>query len=328
MPEVKFGLFLVTGDVAEALRLAKRADAEGFYSISPNDHFFSPLRTPEAPQLECFTMLGAIAALTTRIRLGPLVAAVSFRTPPLLAKIASTLDLVSNGRLVLGLGAGWEREEYDAHGYPYPSNAERIDQLAEAIKVLKAMWTQDEPTYRGRYFSIDKAYNNPRPLQKPYPPIMLGGSGSKLLRVAAAEADIVNFIPPIFNGKDLINDPAAAVRFDKAEFKRRIQMLRRFATEAGRDPNSIEIGALILLDMSADKSRADAAVRETASRMGFPSEEAARLCPSLLLGTPDEVRRELRSRVEDFGMTYCVMLPASEESHQLLVNEVMPEFAR
>jgi probable F420-dependent oxidoreductase len=326
MRDVKFGLFSITGDYTQALTTAKRADTQGFYSILLNDHFFSPFRPAREPQLECFTTLSAIAAVTIRIRVGSLVAAVAFRSPPLLAKIASTLDHVSNGRLVLGLGAGWEREEYDAHNYPYPSNAERLDQLADAIKLLKVMWTQDEPTYRGTHFSIEKAYNNPRPLQKPHPPIMLGGSGSKLLKIAAAEADIANLIPPIFNGKDLINDPAAAVRFDKAELKRRIAMLHGLATEAGRNPNDIELSGLSLATISKDKSRADSAVRALAKKMGFPDEEAARRAPSILGGTPDEVKREIRSRIEEIGMTYFVVLPDSEESHELLAKEVMPEF--
>ena len=326
MREVKFGLFSITGDYTQALRTAKRADTQGFYSILLNDHFFSPFRPARDPQLECFTTLSAIAAVTTRIRVGSLVAAVAFRSPPLLAKIASTLDHVSNGRVVLGLGAGWEREEYDAHSYPYPSNAERLAQLADAIKLLKAMWTQDEPTYRGTYFSIEKAYNNPRPLQKPHPPIMLGGSGSKLLKIAAAEADIANLIPPIFNGKDLINDPAAAVRFDKAELKRRIGMLHALAKEAGRNPDDIEVSGLSLVTISKDKGRADSAVRELAKKMGFPDGEAARRAPSILGGTPDEVKREIRSRIEEIGMTYFVVLPDSEESHELLAKEVMPEF--
>jgi len=326
MREVKFGLFSITGDYTQALRTAKRADTQGFYSILLNDHFFSPFRPAREPQLECFTTLSAIAAVTTRIRVGSLVAAVAFRSPPLLAKIASTLDHVSNGRMVLGLGAGWEREEYDAHSYPYPSNAERLAQLADAIKLLKAMWTQDEPTYHGTYFSIEKAYNNPRPLQKPHPPIMLGGSGSKLLKIAAAEADVANLIPPIFNGKDLINDPAAAVRFDKAELKRRIGMLHGLAKEAGRNPDNIEISGLSLVTISKDKGRADSAVRELAKKMGFPNDEAARRAPSILGGTPDEVKREIRSRIEEIGMTYFVVLPDSEESHELLAKEVMPEF--
>jgi probable F420-dependent oxidoreductase len=267
-----------------------------------------------------------MAAVTKRIRVGSLVAAVAFRTPPLLAKIVSTLDHVSNGRVEIGLGAGWEREEYDAHSYPYPSNSERLDQLADAIKVLKAMWTQEEPSYRGPYFSIDKAYNNPRPLQKPHPPIILGGSGSKLLRIAAAEADVLNLIPPIFNGKDLINDPAAAVKFDKAQLRRRLGMLHGYAREIGRDPGKIEISGLILVSLAKDKSRADDSVRAIAKKWGFPNEEAARLAPSVLAGTPDEVKREIRSRVEEFGMTYFTVLPDSEESRELLVRQVMPEF--
>ena len=327
MRDIKFGLFFSTGDFAEARRAAERADAGGFYSVSMNDHFFTPFGGPQTPHLECFTTLSAMAALTTKARIGPCVAAVAFRSPALLAKIATTLDHLSNGRLVLGLGAGWQRSEYDAHGYPYPSNAERLAQLAEAIKIIKAMWTQDEPTYHGRYFSIEKAYNNPRPLQKPHPPIMLGGSGSGLLKIAAAEADIVNFIPPIFNGKDFPNDPPAAVNFDKAELKRRIGMLHGFAKAAGRDPNQIEISGLVIVTMASGKSEADAAVRKTASMMGFPDEATARRAPVFLMGTPDEVKRELRSRIEDFGMTYHMVVPMSDESHELFVKKVMPEFA-
>jgi len=133
-------------------------------------------------------------------------------------------------------------------------------------------------------------------------------------------------IPPIFNGKDLINDPAAAVRFDKAELKRRIGMLHGLAKEAGRDPNDIEISGLSLVTISKDKGRTDSAVREFAKKMGFPNDEAARRAPSILGGTPDEVKREIRSRIDETGMTYLVVLPDSEESHDMLAKEVMPEF--
>jgi probable F420-dependent oxidoreductase len=326
MQSVKFGLFLPTGDFAQACAAAQWADQHGFYSVSINDHFFSPFGSGQMPQLECYSTLSAIAAVTKNVRLAPAVTAMSFRSPPLLAKITSTLDRISNGRLILGLGAGWQRSEYDAHGYPYPSNAERLDQLHDGIKVIKAMWTQDEPSYRGRYFSIEKAYNYPRPVQTPHPPIMIGGSGKKLLRIAGAEAQIANLIPPIINGKDFVQDPAAAVKFDKAEIKRRIGMLHAFAKEAGRDPGSVEISGIVLLSLAREKSAADAAVRATASSMSFRSEESARSSPVLLMGTPDEVRRELRSRVEDFGMTYFIVFPTSPESGELLVNEVMPEF--
>src|SRR5271170_7732038 len=125
MHGVKFGLFLPTGDFPKARAAAEWADRSGFYSISINDHFFSPLGTAQTPQLECFSTLSALAAVTQNVRLVPAVTAIAFRTPAMLAKIASTLDHLSNGRLIMGLGAGWQRSEYDAHGYPYPSNAER-----------------------------------------------------------------------------------------------------------------------------------------------------------------------------------------------------------
>jgi probable F420-dependent oxidoreductase len=327
MRPIKFGLFLPTDNFARARAAAEWADANGFYSVSINDHFFSPLGSPRLPQLECFSTLSAIAGVTKNVRLTPAVAANSFRTPPMLAKITSTLDHLSNGRLVLGIGSGWQRSEYDAHGYTYPSNVERLEQLHDAIKLLKAMWTEDEPTYRGSFFSVSKAYNNPRPVQKPHPPIMVGGSGSKLLKITAAEAQIANLIPPIIHGKDFAQDPATAVKFDKPNLKGRIEMLRRLAVESGREADAIELSGLTMVRMSHSKNEMDAAVRQTVSAMGFPDEEAARNSPVLLIGTPTEVRRELRSRIEQFGITYFIMVAASAETRELMVKEVMPEFS-
>jgi len=326
MPAIKFGLFLPTGNFAQARAAAEWADGHGLYSVSINDHFFSPFGTGKVPQLECFSTLSAIAAVTKNVRLTPTVTAMSFRSPAMLAKITSTLDQISNGRLILGLGSGWQRSEYDAHGYPYPSNVERLEQLEDGIKLIKAMWTQEEPTYRGRYFTIEKAYNYPRPVQKPHPPIMIGGSGKRVLQMTGAEAQLANLIPPIINGKDFVQDPAAAVKFDKAEIKRRIEMLRGFTKAAGREPSAVEISGIVMLSISREKSVADAAVRATAANMGFPNEEAARKSPVLLMGTLDEVRRELRSRIEELGMTYYIVFPTTPETREILAGQIIPEF--
>jgi probable F420-dependent oxidoreductase len=324
---IKFGLFLPTDDFAKARAAAEWADASGFYSVSINDHFFSPLGSAQVPQLECFSTLSAIAAVTKNVCVAPTVVANSFRTPAMLAKITSTLDHLSNGRLVLGIGSGWQRSEYDAHGYPYPSNVERLEQLHDSIKLIKAMWTQEEPAYHGRFFSVSKAYNNPRPVQKPHPPIMVGGSGSKLLEITAAEAQIANLIPPIINGKDFAQDPAAAVKFDKDNLKRRIQTLQRLAVQSGRAADAVEISGLAMVRLSHSKSEIEAAAGQTASAMGFPNEEAVRNSPVMLFGTPAEVKRELRSRIEEFGMTYFIVIFGSAESRDLMVKEVMPEFS-
>jgi probable F420-dependent oxidoreductase len=327
MNKIKFGLFLPTGDFAKARAAAEWADNNGFYSISINDHFFSPLGTPKTPQLECFSTLSALASVTKNVRLVPTVTAMSFRTPPMLAKIASTLDHLSDGRLILGLGSGWQRSEYDAHGYAYPSNVERIEQMGDAIRLIKAMWTQESPTYRGRFFSVENAYNNPRPTQKPHPPIMIGGSGKKVLELVAAEAQLANLIPPIINGKDFAQDPAAAVKFDKADLKRRITMLRGFLAEKGRPADSVELSVISMVTVGRSKSEIEGALEHTAKAMGFPNKEAARNSPVLIFGTPDEVRREVRSRIEELGTTYYIVFPATSEAGDLLAKEIIPEFA-
>jgi probable F420-dependent oxidoreductase len=327
MPRIKFGLFLPTDDFAKAKAAALWADAHEFYSVSINDHFFSPLGTPQMPQLECFTTLSAIAAITSNVRLAPAVTAMSFRTPPMLAKLASNLDHLSGGRLIFGVGSGWQKSEYDAHGYPYPPNVERLNQLRDGIALIKAMWTQEEPSYHGRYFNIDKAYNNPRPVQKPHPPIMVGGSGSKLLEITASEAQIANLIPPIVNGKDFVQDPGAAVKFDKRDLRRRIEMLNALVKQAGRPAGSVEISGICMATVCRTRGEADNAARTTASAMGFADVNAVRDSPVMLIGTAEEVRKEIHLRAAEFGMTYYILFPSSVESRDLFVNEVMPEFS-
>jgi len=322
MREIKFGVFLPTGDFAAARATAERADALGFYSVSINDHFFAPMAAPETPQLECFTTLSAIAAVTKRVRIAPAMAAMSFRNPALLAKMTSTLDNISRGRFILGIGAGWMRDEYHAHDYPYPTNRQRLDQLAEGLKLIRSMWTAETPTYHGPFFKIEKAFNYPRPLQKPHPPIMIGGSGRKLLEISAREADIANFVAPLTRGR--IEIPAM-VKFDKARLKDKIALLRELARGAGRSPDAIEISSFVSLTLSRSKSEVDAAVAGTASAMGFTDEAAVRGSPSMLFGTPDELKREIRARIEEFGMTYYI-LAGAPETFELFAKEVMPEF--
>ena len=195
---MKFGVFLSDGDAKDgdvkyAIETSIGLERDGFYSVSVNDHFYSPLGEPQSNQLECFTTLTAIAGATSKIRLVPAVAAASFRAPPLLAKIISTLDHVSDGRFISGLGAGWQDKEYLAHGYEFPSLKIRLEQLDETIQIVKAMCTQDSPAFKGKHFEVYDAYNNPRPLQNKIP-LMLGGSGTGLLKIAAREADILNII--------------------------------------------------------------------------------------------------------------------------------------
>ncbi len=325
MRDIKFGLFLIPHDVASAQDAARQAERMGFYSVSHSDHFYSPVESMQTPQLECFTVLAAIAPVTETIRLVPTVAAASFRSPALLAKITSTLDLASDGRFICGLGAGWLDVEYINHGYAFPSLRRRLDELEECIHVLKAMWTQKVPSFQGSHFSIDQAYNQPRPVQQPHPPIMIGGSGKGVLKLAAAHADILNIIPPTSNGKGFANDPAMMTGFDMAEMKRRITQLHGFMNDIDRDPSDIELGGLVLTGLSDDPD--DPVLRETAAGLGFPDYGTAQSSPIVLLGTPDQAKRELQARIDESGLTYYIIVPTSEASLELFVDAVMPAFA-
>lgn len=327
MRPIKFNVTIPNNSFEAARATAERAEALGYYSVSLDDHFFMRglMSDPKTPHLECFTTLSAIAAVTRRVKLLQMVTSMSYRNPALLAKMTATLDNISGGRLIVGVGAGWFKEEYDAYGFPYPSNAVRIEQLDDGIKVLKAMWTEDEPTYRGKYFSIDKAYNFPKPLQKPHPPLLVGGSGKNVLKISGAQADIANLVPPVKRG---YVDIAEALKFDKAELKRRIAQIGEFAKQAGRAADAVEISGNSFVLAASGKAEAERMVQMTAAAMNVQDIEAARRSPQVLVGTIEEVKSELRARIEDLGITYFSLEFVAPETMELFAKEIMPEFAK
>jgi probable F420-dependent oxidoreductase len=311
---------------AETRAFAQRAEALGFYAVSVNDHFFldGSVWNPRTPQLECLTTLGALALATRSIRLAPLVVSMSFRNPALLAKMLSTLDHISDGRVIAGVGAGWFRDEYAAYGYPYPSNADRIAQLADGVKLLKAMWTQDAPSYRGRFYNIERAWNFPKPIQQPHPPLLIGGSGRPILKVAGEHADIVNLIPPIRAG---VLEVSEWVAFDDDELRRRIRWTREYAQSAGRDPDSIELSGYSRVLIARDQNDLNCLFDQTIAPAGIRSIDEAKRSLRLLIGTPDEIRGETRRRIEQFGFTYFVMQIPSLAMLDLFGSEILPAFA-
>ena len=186
----KIGLFLsATHDWQTVKRLAFRAEELDYHSVWFGDHI-----ALHGSRFECWTILSALAPQLKTLRIGPLVLSNSFRNPALVAKMAATLDVISDGRLEMGIGAGWRQREYEAYGYQYPRPAVRIRQMEEGIRILKLMWTEDNPSFKGKYFWIRDSVCDPKPIQKPYPPITVGGWGEKLtLKVVAKEADRCNF---------------------------------------------------------------------------------------------------------------------------------------
>jgi F420-dependent oxidoreductase-like protein len=204
--------------------LTVAAEAAGFDLVTVMDHFYQigVVGAEEEPMLEAYTTLGALAARTERVMLGTMVSGVTYRNPALLAKTVTTLDVVSKGRAVLGIGAAWNESEHQGYGFEFPPIGRREDRLEEALTICKAMFTQERPSFEGRYYKIDRALNSPRPIQPGGPRILVGGSGEKrTLKLAAQFADITNWFGSL------------------EEASHKLDVLDRHCEAVGRDPSTI-----------------------------------------------------------------------------------------
>src|SRR5438445_4177691 len=179
---------------AKAVEIAQLADQLGYDSVWVYDHFHNvPVPAHEAV-FECWTVMAAISQLTTNVRLGQMVGCSPYRNPGLLAKITSTIDVISGGRLDWGIGAGWYDNEFKGYSYEFAAAKDRIGVLRETVEIVKSMWSEPTTDYDGRYFQLKGAQCDPKPLQQPHPPIWIGGGGEQLtLRVVARHADKSNF---------------------------------------------------------------------------------------------------------------------------------------
>jgi F420-dependent oxidoreductase-like protein len=192
------------------------------------DHFIPLGPDPTGPQLEGWTLLGALAARTERMRLGLMVTGNIYRHPAVLANIATTVDIISNGRLDFGIGAGWNELETSMYGIPLYSPGERIRRLGEACEVIKLLWTETRANFDGKYYQLKEALCEPKPVQKPYPPFVIGGSGERLtLRVVAQYASVWNFVggsvDDFQHKSEVLDQHCAAIGRNPAEIERSIQ---------------------------------------------------------------------------------------------------------
>src|SRR5437762_11228983 len=181
-----------------AAELAKAAEDSGFGLITVMDHFYQIQGVgPETDEmLEAYSTLAALSQRTSKAMLGALVTGVTYRNPAVLAKVVTTLDVISGGRAVLGLGAAWNEDEHRGYGFDFPPVGERMDRLDEALTICRAMFSEDRPSFEGRYYRIDRALNCPRPLQPGGPKIIVGGGGEqRTLKIAAKHADMTHWFP-------------------------------------------------------------------------------------------------------------------------------------
>jgi len=309
---VKFGIhhssWLEDPDPAEAFAAVKAraqwAEHHGFVWFSVMDHMIQIPRVgaPEEPILEGWAVLAGLAAVTGRIRLATLCTAVSYRNPAHLAKIAASVDLISRGRLTLGIGAGFFEDEYRQYGWEFPPQpATRIRQMEEAVQLILKMWTEPRTTFHGRYFHVQDAILEPKPVQKPRPPVMIAGGGEQMtLRAVARLADACNIVDG-----------------DIAEVRHKLAVLRRHCDAVGRDYDTIEktrIQPWVL-------ARGGAAVAAKRERL------AARGPLRGFVGTVSEAI-DLIGRHQDAGVDLLISSyrPGDVETRELFASDVMPSF--
>jgi F420-dependent oxidoreductase-like protein len=227
-------------------RIATTAEEAGFARLSVMDHVWQihAIGPPEDEMLEAYTTLGYLAACTSRVDLVSWVTAVVYREPGLLAKQVSTLDVLSDGRAWLGIGAAWNEAEARGLGLPFPPTGERFERLEEALQICLQMWSDSDAAYQGKHYKLERTLNSPQPLRRPHPPIMIGGGGErKTLRLVAQYAQACN----LFAGPEL---------------ERKLDVLREHCATVGRSYDDIEKTVMLPLDVGPDGRDVDVLLRE------------------------------------------------------------------
>jgi F420-dependent oxidoreductase-like protein len=287
----------------------KEIDALGYDTAWTFDHFMPIFTDPKGPCFEGWMALAALAAHTRRVRVGTLVTGNTYRHPAILANMAATLDHATGGRLELGIGAAWFKQEHDAYGVPFPPIGERLSMLDESLRIIRAMWTEQAPSFEGTHYRIHEALCEPKPLQKPHPPILIGGGGEeKTLRLVARHR--------AWNG------------FGSPEvFRRKIGILAEHCRAEGTDVDAIEKSVLIGLTVTDDREKVRRVVARETRMRGLPEEEARKW---ILAGNPDELAGQVRAFAEA-GVTHVIAMAFAPwgdqiESIRRFAREVMPGF--
>jgi F420-dependent oxidoreductase-like protein len=288
----------------ETRAVCQEIEALGYDSVWLNDHLYG-IPGPQLPIFEAWTTLSAVAAITSRVKLGTLVSPVGFRNPALLAKMAATLDNISNGRVIVGLGSGWFEMEFSGYGFDFPPLPVRLKQLDEACTLVKRMWTEDQPSFTGKHFHTESVYCEPKPVQKPHPPLLIGGGGEKvLLRMAARHADIWNNLA-----------------INQGQLAHKAGVLREHCRAIGRDPDAIQVSQQTMVVIGKDAADAQAKLDKAQMIYGGHLGQG-------IVGTPEECI----SKIRDHEAAGCTMFVIeffgrdTREPARLFAEQVVPAF--
>lgn len=289
---MKYGYNIRVGQsYSEIKTLAQQAEEYGFDSVHVPDHLigFDPER--KQPLLEAMTLMSAIAVETQKVKIGHVVLANSFRNPALTAKIISSLDNISNGRALLWIGTGWYEEEYKAYGYTFPLAKERVDQLEESLTVFKKLFTEDVTNFEGKFWKLENCKNFPKPIQKPWPQMVIGGSKDRLVTIACRDADGVN-LP--HHGLD--------------ELEERTRFIASKLKKYNRNPEKFEISAFNTIRIANNDEELNEAVRQMIERAKQENEEITReeILRNNFIGYVEDVRAKIKS-AEDLGVRKMII---------------------
>ncbi len=311
-PKIRFGLQVAQQQttVGELNDVWQEAEALGFDTLWVNDHLLPSVGPSDGPNFESWTLLGAMAVSTSTIQIGCMVTSNTFRQPSILAKMATTVDHLSNGRLILGIGAGWFKREHEAYGVAFSTMKGRAKRLDEALQVITKLW-QADPTasFEGKYYSLIDAPFVPKPVQQPMPPIMIGGIGEKLtLPLVARYAQMWN-VPILSPG----------------QFAKKNQVLEKYCEDIDRDCSEIERSYLAPMYLNPTPEALHE-VLQRVMKMRDMSEDEAR--QTVLAGNTDEIRQQLQAYI-DIGVTHFIInlrRPGlyDREAVRIFAKEVMP----
>jgi probable F420-dependent oxidoreductase len=325
---MEFGLQLSNMEPARYRALAQAAEGLGFDVIVFPDHIVmeGPERQydPHTLAYDPIVIAATVADATRKVRIGHLVLCNLFRHPAITAQSLVALDHVSNGRLLAGLGTGWTQTEFEMTGIAFPPIGERLRMLDESLACITSLWANERTTFEGEFYRLRDAILWPKPLQKPRPPIIVGGGGKGLLRIAAKYADYVNIIPDAGKGGKVSFDNVR--KMTDESFRAKIDFVREEARRQGRDPGALTFSNFIFTSMITESKEA---TRQMAGMMaaGFGlSAEAMLQSPMALIGTPEECVAELRRRAKTWGVSqfiFATVMGIDEKQMRRLYEDVL-----
>lgn len=311
---IRFGLQVAQQQttVEELKEVWQEAEALGFDTLWTNDHLLPSVGPADKINLEAWTLLAAMAVQTSQVQIGTMVSSNTFRHPSVLAKMATTVDHLSNGRLILGVGFGWFEREHAAFGVPFPPMKERSERLAEALQLITALWSAN-PTasFSGKYYTLADVPFEPKPIQQPHPPILIGGIGEK------------RTLPLVAKYASMWNIPMLTPE----QIQAKNQVLERLCQEIKRDCDEIERSVLTPVYIQTDPDEIKTLLERIAGLRGISIEEARKM---VLAGSPEDIRQQMQTYI-DVGVSHFIVnlrRPGlyDRDAVRVFAKEVMPTF--